>query len=134
MAIGWLAVLQSVPWADVIGNAPKVADGAKKLWSAVGKKSPPPELPAASAQPAPSSEAHAVAELRARVSAMETAASDLHDQMLASSELIKALADQNAQLIKGIEAHRIRIVWLVRVTVVVGIIAAAGLILALVRS
>jgi len=134
MAIGWLAVLQSVPWADVIGNAPKVADGAKKLWNAVGKKSPAPELPAASAQPAPSSEAQAVAELRARVSAMETAASDLHDQMLASSELIKALADQNAQLIKGIEAHRIRVVWLVRVTVVVGIIAAAGLILALVRS
>jgi hypothetical protein len=133
MAIGWLTVLQSVPWADVIANAPKVADGAKRLWNAVGKKSPAPELPAESAQPAPSSEAEAIAELQARLSAMEAAASDLHDQMLASSELIKALADQNAQLIKGIEANRIRVAWLVGVTVVIGIIAAAGLAVALFR-
>jgi hypothetical protein len=133
MAIGWLALLQSVPWADVIANAPKVAAGAKKLWNAVGKTSPTPELAAARAQPAPSSDAHAIAELQARLSAMESAASDLHDQMLASSELIKALADQNAQLIKGIEANRIRVVWLVGVTVVIGIIAAASLTLVLVR-
>jgi hypothetical protein len=32
MAIGWLAVLQLVPWSDVISNAPKIAEGAKKLW------------------------------------------------------------------------------------------------------
>ena len=31
MAIPWLTVLQAVPWGDVIRNAPKVADGAKKL-------------------------------------------------------------------------------------------------------
>lgn len=30
MAIGWLAVLQMVPWSDVINNAPKVAEGAEK--------------------------------------------------------------------------------------------------------
>ena len=34
-----------VPWPDVITNAPKVGDGAKKLWNAVGDKPP-------SAQPA----------------------------------------------------------------------------------
>jgi hypothetical protein len=28
MAIAWLAVLKSVPWSEVISNAPKVADGA----------------------------------------------------------------------------------------------------------
>jgi hypothetical protein len=133
MAIGWLTVLQSVPWADVITNAPKVADGAKRLWNAVGKKSPAPEFSAESAQPAPSSEAEAIAELRARLSAMEAATADLHEQMLASSELIKALADQNAQLIKGIEANRIRVAWLVGVTVVASIIAAAGLTVALFR-
>ena len=35
MAVGWLMVLQSVPWSDVIKNAPKLAEGAKKLWDAV---------------------------------------------------------------------------------------------------
>ena len=38
--IGWLAVLQLVPWSDVIKNAPKAADGAKKLWQSVRKKAP----------------------------------------------------------------------------------------------
>ena len=31
MAIAWLTVLKMVPWGEVINNAPKVADGAKKL-------------------------------------------------------------------------------------------------------
>ena len=39
MAIGWLTVLQSVPWSDVVRNAPKVAAGAKKLWDNVANKS-----------------------------------------------------------------------------------------------
>lgn len=34
MAIGWLTILKSVPWAEVISNAPKVAEGARKLWNA----------------------------------------------------------------------------------------------------
>ncbi|MDB5964602.1 MAG: hypothetical protein JWQ72_1102, partial [Polaromonas sp.] len=38
MAIGWLAVLQWVPWSDVIKNAPKVAEAAKKLWNTTGKQ------------------------------------------------------------------------------------------------
>ena len=45
-------------------------------------------------------------------SGLETAITDLHAQMLASSELIKALADQNAQLIKRIEFNRVRWLWL----------------------
>ena len=45
MAIPWLVVLQSVPWTDVIRNAPKVADGAKKLWNTVNRKTPAQESP-----------------------------------------------------------------------------------------
>ena len=112
MAIGWLTVLQSVPWADVISNAPKVADGAKKLWNVIAKKPPSPETEAPIAQPALSPEARAIAALQLRVAALETAAADLHDQMLASSELIKALAEQNTQLIGRIEVNRLRVLWL----------------------
>ena len=36
-----------------------------------------------------------IAVLESRISGLETALTDLHAQMLASSELIKALADQN---------------------------------------
>jgi hypothetical protein len=131
MAIGWLAVLQLVPWSDVINNAPKIAEGAKKLWSAVGKKPPVPAPPVEGAVSSLSPEAQAMATLQARVAAMEETIAELHGQMLASSELIKTLADQNTQLIQRIEVNRVRLLLLAGVTVVLA--AAAGLALALGR-
>ncbi|WP_294246780.1 hypothetical protein [Propionivibrio sp.] len=52
--------------------------------------------------------------------------------MLASSELIKALAEQNTQLIQNIEANRVRVLRLTGITAFIAIIAVAGLVLALV--
>lgn len=111
MAIGWLSVLKMVPWGDVIENAPKVASGAKKLWQSVGKKPSvaPPDNPLADAM---GSEPPSVAALQARVAGLQVAVADLHQQMLASSELIQSLADQNAQLIKRVEVNRVRLLWL----------------------
>lgn len=128
MAIGWLSVLRMVPWADVISNAPKVAEGAKKLWNAVNKKSRSPDLADEEAVVPADAGLDTLAMLQARLATMEIATADLHSQMLASSELIKVLADQNAQLIKRMEVHRIRIAWLAGATVVFGIIAVIGLI------
>jgi cytochrome c-type biogenesis protein CcmH/NrfG len=68
-----------------------------------------------------------------QVAAMEAAAADLHEQMLASSELIKALAEQNTQLIRRVEANRVRVLWLAAAMVVVGVVAAASLALTLAR-
>ena len=133
MAIGWLAVLQLVPWADIIRNAPKVADGAKKLWNAVAKKSPSPKPPPESAPPALSPEDQTISTLQAQLAAVEADVSDLHNQMLASSELIKALADQNTQLIKHVEANRIRVLWLTGAVIVLGLVAVADLAWTLVR-
>ncbi len=112
IAIAWLAVLKSVPWSEVISNVPKVADGAMKLWNAVARKSPLPEVSDASTQPAVSLEPQRMAALQVRAVTFEAAVSDLHGQMLASSELIKELADQNAQLIQRIETNRLRMLWL----------------------
>lgn len=129
MAIGWLSVLKAVPWTEVITNAPKVADGAKKLWSSVGKKPPAPPPPANSAPPA-SIDAQALVDLHARLATLEAAASDLHEQMLASSELIKALAEQNAELIKGMQAIRLRMRWLAAGVIACGVVGVASLVLA----
>lgn len=133
MPIPWLAVLQSVPWTDVIKNAPKVADGAKKLWSTVSKKGPFPELPTGSSAAPLSHESQAIALLQARLAAMEGAIADLHSQMLASSELIKTLAEQNTRLIERVETGRIRVMWLTGATGALGIIAVASLALGLMR-
>lgn len=120
MAIGWLSVLQAVPWSDVIANAPKVAEGAKKLWSAVARKPVPSaeDLTQPTEAEAMSPHAQALAALDARVAAVETAAAQMHEQLLASSELIKALAEQNAQLVQRIEANRVRLAWLTWVAVI----------------
>jgi hypothetical protein len=133
MAIGWLAVLQKVPWSEVINNAPKVADGAKKLWNAVTKKSAPPEASDSGTPPAASTESQTIAALQTRVTVLDAAVTDLHGQMLASSELIKALAEQNAQLIQRIETNRVRLLRLSAATAVVAIAGLIGLVMALSR-
>ena len=133
MAIGWLAILQMVPWSDVIKNALKVADGAKKLWNTVGKK-PPPVRPADTGTSLQLSPVYRIiAALQADVLALDSATHELHEQMLASSELIKALAEQNTQLIRRAEVNRVRLLQLAGVTVVVAVVAVIGLILVLTR-
>ncbi len=126
MAIGWLTVLKMVPWSDVISNAPLVADGAKKLWKSVGKK---PSSPTQAASPVVQvdSESQAVMLLQARILTLEATTADLHSQMLASSELINALAEQNTQLVKRVEANRTRVLWLAAVTLVLAVTLAAKL-------
>lgn len=133
MAIGWLTLLQSVPWTDVVRNAPKVAAGAKKLWNSVGKKPPLNANPAIDAQAALSPDAQAVSALASRILELETVAADLQSQMIASSELIKALAEQNTQLILRTETLRIRMGWLAAALLAVGLVAAASMVLVLMR-
>ena len=99
-----------------------MAEGAKKLWSAVAKKHASADDSASSTQPAVSAEPHTLAALEARTAALEAAIADLHGQMLASSELIKALAEQNAQLVKRLEANRKRTLWLGAATLVLAIV------------
>jgi hypothetical protein len=123
MAIAWLTVLKAVPWVDVISHAPKVADGAKKLWSSVARKAPEAE-PAGAADSVSLGPA-STAELEARLASTEAKVAGLHEQMLASSTLIKDLAEQNAQLIVRIEALRLRTRWLTLAAVAACGLAAA---------
>jgi uncharacterized membrane protein len=56
--------------------------------------------------------------------ALEVTVTELHQQMRESSELIKALADQNTQLIQRVEVNR-RCIWgLVGLLLILGIVVA----------
>lgn len=125
MAIGWLSVLKMVPWADVVSNAPKVADGAKKLWESVGRKKSGSDAPTGTSATS-TAESPSLAGLDARISGLAGEVSHLQQEMLDSSKLIKALAEQNAQLVR-------RVYWQSRMLFVVGLAAAAGLVLILMR-
>jgi len=126
MPIPWLTVLQSVPWSDVINNAPKVAEGAKKLWNTIGRRSAP-DTGSAPENPDRPPATPTIASLQAQVVAIDAAVADLHNQMLASSELIKALAEQNALLIARAEAMRIRLRRMLVAMAAIGIATAYAL-------
>jgi len=131
MALGWLTLLRSVPWAGVISSAPLVADGARQLWKAVSKEpssSLPSSHPRAHFDPADTA---SLESLKARVAALETGHEALHAQMLKSSELIQALADQNTQLIARAEVGRIRVLWLTGLAVAAVIVAIGTLAVAI---
>jgi hypothetical protein len=53
--------------------------------------------------------------------------------MLASSELINALAEQNTELVKRVEANRVRLLWL-SVSVLVSSAAVAVCLVLLLRA
>ncbi|MBI3149893.1 MAG: hypothetical protein HYZ17_15410 [Betaproteobacteria bacterium] len=126
MPISWLTVLQTVPWAEVIKAAPQIADGARKLWSTVARKPAAPALQGPEENPqVPAAESRLEA-LEGRVAELEEAVAVLHEQMLASSELIKALADQNTQLVQRVEANRRRVTGLLIATMLLALAAAGG--------
>lgn len=133
MALGWLTVLKSVPWAGVISSAPLVADGARQLWKAVSKKPSAPEASSHPRAPSRTLDTPSLEELESRVSTLESGLDALHAQMLKSSELIKALADQNALLIERVEANRVRTLWLTGLALVAVIAAVAALVFLLIR-
>lgn len=111
MAAGTIiTVLSNIPWGQVVENAPKVADGALKLWDAVTRRkkqdSSQNKHPAMATDATPS-EADI---LKARLLRLDEDVKSLQDQMQASSELIKALAEQNTQLVQRIELNRVRLI------------------------
>ena len=120
MGISWMTVLAAVPWTEVIKNAPKVAEGAKKLWSTVGRKDGKTSVTDAAA-------ARSSSDPVARIAALELMVDELSRQMQASAELIKALAEQNTQLVERIELNRRR---MIRLSIIVMLLIAGMLYLA----
>ena len=130
MAIPWLVVLQNVPWTDVIRNAPKVAEGARKLWGAIGKKPDGSDMAGHTPATDLSPQDQVIAELQLQISGLEASTAALHEQILASAELIKELAEQNAQLVKRIETNRLQMRWMLAALSIVAIFAGYSLYLA----
>ena len=134
MAAGTIiTVLSNIPWGQVVENAPKVADGAAKLWNAVANRkksragSDTGEGDGTIAGP---SEQEI---LQQRLATLEENVRSLQDQMQASTELIKSLAEQNTVLVQRIELMRQRMIRLIAASGVVGTFLAGLLVYLLVR-
>ena len=124
MPIPWLTVLQSVPWSDVVRNAPKVAAGAKKLWDNVAHKGAAAQDPADTTSTVEAEPT--LLSLRADVMALRAASMRLQQQLAESSALVSELAEQNTQLIAGMDALRRkqkRMLWALFVVAAVALVA-----------
>jgi hypothetical protein len=107
---GWIAAFKVIPWAELIVAAPAVVKGAQKLWATVTKQ----ETPALSGQ-----------DPVARQRALEAQVGELRRELMAASELVKNLAEQNSRLVSAVEILRLR----TRVLFLATVIMAAALIL-----
>ena len=104
MALPWTTILTHVPWRDVIGNAPKIAEGARKLWKGMSARGIGPDD--GEAESAGEALNGATIDTATRLDVLEAGHRKLRTQILASGELIQALGEQNAQLVAQIEANR----------------------------
>ena len=112
MAIGWLKVIQSVPWSDVISNAPKVAEGAKGLWDRVAKKAGIDAAPD-TASPTPDiTPPTDLEQLQAELAHVSQAQQQLASQLVSATELINPLAQQNQNLVQRVDRLQSRLRWL----------------------
>jgi hypothetical protein len=126
MPLPWTTILTHVPWRDVIANAPKIADGAKKLWKGMNARSDGSDDTAA--ELSGEALAEATVDTAARLDVLEASNRKLRTQMLASSELIQALSEQNSQLVAQIETnrrHTRQLGWALLATAAVAIAALA---------
>ena len=127
MAIGWLTVLQSVPWSEVVRNAPKVAAGAKKLWGSVANKEGVDHAADLEEQSRQPPEFLTLGSLQTQIGTLQSVVGELQHQLSESTRLITSLAEQNAQLIQRIEAMRKRTARFGAALVFVGVAAGAAL-------
>lgn len=125
MAVGTIfTVLANVPWGQVIDAAPKVADGATRLWNSVTRRKAENAVEdriVATEKVESAQVKNPIYALQSQVTSLQTTVAQLKDEMEIASELIKALADQNAALITKIELNRKRVY---RHTVALALVAA----------
>lgn len=132
MAMPWLTLLKAVPWTDVIARAPDIADGARRLWQrAAGGKGAASGTEASTLADVAPPTADEATRLRWELDQLRRQTGELQLEMRASSELIQALADQQARLIAQIEANRAHVRRLTWAVAALAVLAVAGWVRAL---
>ena len=109
--------LKSLPWSTIISNAPLIVDGAKKLVSMVKSK------PAAETT-SPATDTFS-GDPRSEVGALLLRVQRLEEEQRQAAELVRAMAESQAQMTQVLEALRARARLSVRIAVIslVGVVA-----------
>ena len=132
MAIGWFAAFKAFPWSDALAAAPTVVQAAKRVWTTVRRTEGEAAAAAESAQIKDrlSTHADALSLLESRVVRIEARTVEIANEALASSEVLKSLAEQNSQLVRAVENLHDRtrlLLWLMAVWAVFTLVLVAWL-------
>ena len=90
---GWISVFRAIPWMQLIVAAPAIARGARELWTGIR------------GQPSPD----ATEDGGNRHERLEAQVGELRKELAASSEVIKAMAEQNERLLEAVGILRLRV-------------------------
>jgi len=124
-------ILSNIPWGQVVESAPKIAQGAGRLWENVKNRGVEPSASTSTSTSTGTTEPPTdLQQLQSRTQALESQVQALQDEMRSSALLVKQLAEQNEQLVERMQAlqqRQRRLVWLGGLAVVVLAGALAGL-------
>jgi len=129
MAISWYDSLKDIPWSKALSMAPSIADRGKKLWSRLATRDGTPTAPATPPPGAAAAESLSALEIRCHV--LESRVS--HQEVVASFEVVQALAEQHSEMVPAVELLLARTRVLLRVCALLGVALVALLILTVVR-
>jgi hypothetical protein len=121
MGLNWIAAFKLIPWANVAAATPDILKGAKNLWSRT-KKSAAVKREGEIADFGYDGSLASINRLVARVDELEI-------EQRSASDLINALAEQNAQLVAAVSVlrSRTRILFALFVLSVLAIVIVAAL-------
>jgi hypothetical protein len=133
MSVNWLASLKDVPWSKVIGAAPTIVESGRKLWDKVSNKTANESLADTTQNLEQLPSSAAIAAIDIRLSALEKKSAELREEAVSSFEVVRSIVDQNAQVVHAVDVLLVRTQLLVRVSILLGIVCAALLVLVLSR-
>ena len=94
-------ILANIPWGQVVESAPKIAQGAGRLWEKVRKRTEPAVEPSGPGAGTPLPD---LAQLQQQVASLQAQLCSLEDEMRTSAQLVKELAELNARLVEQLQA------------------------------
>ena len=106
---GWIAVFRGIPWMQLIVAAPAIARGARRLWTEIRQPS----------------ETGATGGRADRLESLEAQVAELKRELLASTQVIQAMAEQNERLLEAVGILRMRVLMLAGVCLIALVLSIA---------
>ncbi|WP_313314223.1 hypothetical protein [Pulveribacter sp.] len=117
-----MSALKLVPWGQVIESTPQILQGARKLMNR-GEQQQAQQPPAAVRHEGTSEQ----------LAGLQRQVAQLQEEQRASAVLIRSLAEQNAQVVRTVDALRARSRWLTGACSLLGVVTIALLVWVLSR-